>query len=128
MAHHHSQDALLDIEADVTTPLLPTAHDNNSDNNNGDNHIHRPLTNSNTNTSAPATSASAPAASATCCGHHTCNNIERHLVTPSHIYTQQLNPSEWLEMFEEVARANNWSARSKLDIVPVYLQEGYAPR
>lgn len=31
-------------------------------------------------------------------------------------------------MYEEVARANNWSSRSKLDIVPVYLQEGYAPR
>lgn len=31
-------------------------------------------------------------------------------------------------MFEEVARANNWSPRAKLDILPIYLQEGYSSR
>ncbi|OAQ22275.1 hypothetical protein K457DRAFT_131391 [Linnemannia elongata AG-77] len=47
---------------------------------------------------------------------------ERQLATPQKLVSVN-EGLEWLQDFEEIARANNWSSRAKLDIIPVYLQE-----
>ncbi|KAF9284752.1 hypothetical protein BGZ88_009821 [Linnemannia elongata] len=115
MANRYSQDSCHDIEADAATPLLLPATSTN------DTETYHGLIDQ-----APTPTAG------TCCGHTCCHahirNIERNLIKPSYLYTQYHNPTNWLLMFEEVARANNWSSRAKLDILPIYLQEGYQPR
>lgn len=110
MAYHQPQVSHHNIEADTTTSLLlPTTPSN--DNKTLYNNINKAPTHT----------------TGTCCHAHT-RNVERNLVQPSYNYTQYHNATYWLLMFEEVARANNWSPRAKLDILPVYLQEGYLPR
>jgi hypothetical protein len=47
---------------------------------------------------------------------------ERQLATPKKLNYIE-NSLEWLQDFEEIARANNWSSRAKLDIIPIYLEE-----
>ncbi|KAG0051638.1 hypothetical protein BGZ90_006711 [Linnemannia elongata] len=115
MANRYSQDSCHDIEADATTPLLLPATSTND-----------------TKTYHDLIDKALTPTAGTCCGHTCCHahihNIERNLIKPSYLYTQYHNPTDWLLMFEEVARANNWSSRAKLDILPIYLQEGYQPR
>jgi hypothetical protein len=47
---------------------------------------------------------------------------ERQLATPQKLRSIG-NGLEWLQDFEEIARANNWTSRAKLDIIPIYLVE-----
>ncbi|KAF9903174.1 hypothetical protein EC991_004120, partial [Linnemannia zychae] len=54
-----------------------------------------------------------------CC--HNSNN-ERQLATPTAPYDPMYNAADWFEMFEEVARANNWTPQTQLDVIPIYLR------
>lgn len=46
---------------------------------------------------------------------------ERQLATPRNLVSMA-DALEWLQNYEEIARANNWSSRAKLNIVAIYLQ------
>ncbi|KAK3832327.1 MAG: hypothetical protein J3R72DRAFT_454159 [Linnemannia gamsii] len=46
---------------------------------------------------------------------------ERQLATPRKLINLG-GTLEWLQDFEEIARANNWSSRAKLDIIPIYME------
>ncbi|KAG0047048.1 hypothetical protein BGZ83_007791 [Gryganskiella cystojenkinii] len=57
------------------------------------------------------------------CSHRACCRFqERQLATPTRF--SGLGGSsycvEWMQDFEEVAQANNWGSRARLDIIPVY--------
>ncbi|KAF9958980.1 hypothetical protein BGZ72_010512 [Mortierella alpina] len=52
-----------------------------------------------------------------CCGHH-----ERKLMTPTPFSLGDCG-AEWMQDFEEIARANNWNCQAKQDIVPIYLKD-----
>lgn len=45
---------------------------------------------------------------------------ERQLATPRNLVSVA-DGLEWLQNYEEIARANNWSSRAKLNIVTIYL-------
>ncbi|KAF9133040.1 hypothetical protein BGW39_010730 [Mortierella sp. 14UC] len=110
MAKHSQEPHDLDLEANITSPLLPkyTPYNNCS----SSNALVQNYTSSNTNTNP-------------CHNNH---SHERQIATPSSSYDPSTSPIEWMHMFETVARANNWSARTKLDIVPLYLQENLDTR
>lgn len=55
----------------------------------------------------------------TCTSQACCRCQERQLVTPVKFVGDRAD--DWIEYFEEIARANNWSSRAKLDIVAIYL-------
>ncbi|KAF9277225.1 hypothetical protein BGZ68_009457, partial [Mortierella alpina] len=57
-----------------------------------------------------------------CQSRHCCSYRERHLATPTP-FTVDNCGAEWMQDFEEIARANNWCSKAKLDIVPIYLQD-----
>ncbi|KAG0203868.1 hypothetical protein BGX33_008843, partial [Mortierella sp. NVP41] len=56
--------------------------------------------------------------------HPSCKH-ERQLATPTSFWPA-LDPKHWLQTYEEIARANNWGSKARLDIVCVYLYEGEA--
>ncbi|KAG9319356.1 hypothetical protein KVV02_004908 [Mortierella alpina] len=57
----------------------------------------------------------------TCTGRSCCRHQERQIATPR-TFSANDDCVDWLQDFEEIARANNWSSKVKLDIIPVYLE------
>ncbi|KAG0018992.1 hypothetical protein BGZ82_000275 [Podila clonocystis] len=57
----------------------------------------------------------------TCTGRSCCRHQERQLATPRKFSVYD-DCATWMQDFEEIARANNWSPRAKLDIIPIYLE------
>ncbi|KAF9167033.1 hypothetical protein DFQ26_006051 [Actinomortierella ambigua] len=47
---------------------------------------------------------------------------ERNLATPKDFWPY-LSGAVWMEDFEEIAQANNWSQQARLDIIPLYLKD-----
>jgi hypothetical protein len=57
----------------------------------------------------------------TCASQPCCVHQERQLATPTQFWGNCSDGVEWIQCFEEIAQANNWSPKAKLDIVPIYL-------
>lgn len=57
----------------------------------------------------------------TCASQPCCVHQERQLATPKEFWGNYSDGDEWIKCFEEIARANNWSPKAKLDIAPIYL-------
>ncbi|KAF9960326.1 hypothetical protein BGZ72_007267 [Mortierella alpina] len=59
----------------------------------------------------------------TCARQPCCVHQERQLATPKEFWGNNYDHegAEWIQRFEEIARANNWRPKAKLDIVPIYL-------
>ncbi|KAG9327141.1 hypothetical protein KVV02_000857 [Mortierella alpina] len=60
----------------------------------------------------------------TCHSRACCSRQERQLTTPTPFFIG-ICAAEWMQDFEEIARANNWSSQAKLDIVPIYLKDTF---
>ncbi|KAG0284550.1 hypothetical protein BGZ96_011077 [Linnemannia gamsii] len=58
----------------------------------------------------------------TCASQSCYLHQERQLATPTIFRAASIDGFEWMQDFEEIARANNWSPKAKLDIVPIYLK------
>lgn len=59
----------------------------------------------------------------TCASQPCCVHQERQLATPKEFWGNRSDGVEWIQCFEEIAQANNWSSKAKLDIAPIYLAE-----
>ncbi|KAG0051004.1 hypothetical protein BGZ83_004221 [Gryganskiella cystojenkinii] len=56
----------------------------------------------------------------TCSGRACCSLKGRQLATPLTFFAHD-DVADWMQTFEEIARANNWNSSDKLDIIPIYM-------